>query len=80
MQEVAAEWQIPIWCCTLDFKKAFDSVSHTALWLALAEQGVPRGCINLLTKLYKDQKGTIRTDKTSRPFNIQRGVKQGDPL
>ena len=74
------EWQLPLWTATLDFKKAFDTVSHTALWNALAAQNVPGNYITLITKLYADQTGTVHTDKASREFNIQRGTKQGDPL
>ena len=30
--------------------------------------------------MYTDQTATVQTDRRSRPFNIERGVKQGDPL
>jgi len=40
IQEIAQEWQIPVWTATLDFKKAFDTVSHDTLWTALTEQNV----------------------------------------
>ena len=80
LQETAYEWQVPVWTATLDFKKAFDTVSHHALWQALAQQGVQHGYIHLLTKLYTNQVGVIKTDVLSREFQIQRGTKQGDPL
>ena len=35
IQEIAYEHQVPVWAATLDFKKAFDTVSHHALWSAL---------------------------------------------
>ena len=64
----------------IDFKKAFDTISHNKLWQALSRQNVPPQYITLLQALYSDQVATVKTDKISKPFHIQRGVKQGDPL
>ena len=80
IQEIAEEWKCPLWVAAVDFKKAFDSVTHRALWKALKEQGVPQGYINLLSRLYHKQIGIVRIEKLSKQFNIERGVKQGDPL
>ena len=80
MQEIADEFQVPMWIAAVDFKKAFDSVTHTALWSALAEQGVNKSYIGLLCKLYAKQTAVVKTDCLSKAFDIERGVKQGDPL
>ena len=64
----------------MDFKKAFDTVNHDTLWKALQQQHVPQPYIQLLSQLYSDQTARVKTDKISRHFSIQRGVKQGDPL
>jgi len=80
MQEISDEWQIPVWIAAVDFKKAFDSVTHAAIWEALHEQGVPSSYIGLLDKLYSSQTAAVKTDRRSRCFNIDRGTKQGDPL
>eukprot|EP00973_Karenia_brevis_P029627 4087194-Karenia_brevis.AAC.1 len=80
LQETTREWQIPLWVATLDFKKAFDTVSHQALWKSLAEQGIQACYIDLLSQLYSNQSARVRTDVLSRQFEIQRGTKQGDPL
>lgn len=37
------------------FRKAFDSVSHDALWQALREQGVSEPYVALLRRLYSQQ-------------------------
>ena len=37
----------------IDFKKAFDTVKHFAVWSALEEQGVPQQYTNALRKLYE---------------------------
>ena len=80
IQETAEEWKYPLWVAAVDFKKAFDTVTHQALWQALRSQGVPQGYINLLDKLYDKQIGVVKTEKLSKHFNIEKGVKQGDPL
>ncbi|CAE8606069.1 unnamed protein product [Polarella glacialis] len=80
LYEKANEWQLPFWTVAVDFKKAFDTVEHSALWQALSEQGVEQTYINVLRAFYTDQTGVVATDKTSKQFNIQRGTKQGDPI
>ena len=69
-----------MWMAAVDFKKAFDSVTHRSIWRALAAQGMPLGYVQLIDKLYKKQIGTVRTEKLSKGFSIEKGVKQGDPL
>ena len=80
LQETAEEWQTPLWIAAIDFKKAFDSVTHRGIWDALASKGVDLCYINLLKDMCRNQTATVRTDKMSQPFCIQRGTKQGDPL
>ena len=36
--------------------------------------------VHILQRLYYDQKASVRTDSTSKPFDLRRGTKQGDPL
>ena len=74
------EWQLPLWVSAVDFRKAFDTISHDKLWRALHKQRVPPQYIRLLQSLYSNQTATVKTDKLSKHFNIERGVKQGDPL
>ena len=64
----------------MDFKKAFDTIDHDRLWQELEHHQVPPQDTRLLQSLYSQQTATVKTDKLSREFNIQRGVKQGDPL
>ena len=80
IQEKAEEWQQYVWIAALDFKKAFDTVSHDSLWKALQDQEVPDGYVALLKSLYSDQVGNVKTDRLSKDFQIERGTKQGDPL
>lgn len=80
IQEKCYEWNLPLFISTVDFKKAFDSVSHCKLWQAMLEKGVPTCYVDFLSTLYGNQTGYVRTDRNSREFGITRGVKQGDPL
>ena len=52
----------PLWIATIDFKKAFDSVDHVAIWKALLEQGVEPVFVNMLQRLYEGQKAMVRTN------------------
>ena len=80
ISEKAFEWQQPVWVAALDFRKAFDTVEHECLWKSPKSQGLPDGYIRVLANLYAGRSGQVRTDRISRPFDIMRGTKQGDPL
>eukprot|EP00959_Pyramimonas_sp_CCMP1952_P371608 7781383-Pyramimonas_sp.AAC.1 len=80
LHDSSHEWQLPLWAAAIDFKKALDCVGHDCMWDALRKQHIPPAYITCLQHLYSAQAGTIRTDTSSRAFNIERGVKQGDPL
>ena len=70
-------WNSEIWFANLDLTKAFDRVEHNQLFQALREQHVPQPYIPLLRAIYSSQSGAVHG---GRPFDIQRGVKQGDIL
>ena len=74
------EWRVDLWVATVDFRKAFYSVYQSAIWRALAEQGVPAQYISLVKRVYDGQMGVVTSDADSMPFSISRGTKQGDPL
>jgi len=78
--EGCAEWNVNLWLGLLDFEKAFDTVEHKPLWKALEELKVPEEYIDLLKTLYSCQSSTVLAGKESRPFELERGVKQGDPI
>ena len=78
--EASREWNIPLWLCAVDFEKAFDTIEHDELWKTLLNQGVPSNYIDLLKKLYCNQEAEVQIEHARRCFNIERGVKQGDPL
>ena len=69
-----------MWTATVDFTKAFDSISHKSIWEALESCNVEHEYISLLRKIYRDQKASVQTDEESNIFEIQKGSKQGDPM
>ena len=64
----------------VDFNKAFHSLYHDKIWLALAQQNVPKIIIQLLENMYSKSTASIGLDTTGDKFLIKRGVRQGDPL
>lgn len=66
---------------TIDLRKAFDTVSHHSIPRALKRVGVHTKTIRLITSMYSGCTTTIRCGrKTTSPIQMNRGVKQGDPL
>ena len=80
IEQTCHEWGINMWTATVDFKKAFDSISHKSIWEALKSCNVDHEYISLPRKIYRDQKASVQTDEESKIFDIQKGSKQGDPM
>ena len=78
--EKMAEFNMPLWVAAIDFQKAFDTVEHDSIWQSLMDAEVPAAYIRTLAALYSKQQGVVVGEKISKPFEIQRGTKQGDPL
>ena len=66
------EWGVKMWVAAIDFMKAFDT--HKLIWDALESCGIEFGYINLLKKLYKNQKANVMTDEESDVFQIKKGT------
>ena len=62
-----------MWAATIDFVKAFDSITHKSIWDALQSCGIEHDYIHFLKKLYRDQKATVLTDEESDMFEIKKG-------
>jgi hypothetical protein len=78
--EKMMEWNQNLWIVAIDFRKAFDLVFHSSIWTSLIEQKVPLTYVRTLRSMYEAQVGRVRTDVTSKTFDITRGTKQGDPI
>ena len=77
----AREHQQPLYMCFVDFKKAFDSISHDKLWVTMMDMGYPLHLIDLLAKLYRKQRAKVKVAGTlSEWFSVKKGVRQGSVL
>ena len=76
--EKARKFQKNIYCCFIDYAKAFDCVDHNKLWKILKEMRIPDHLTCLLRNLFAGQEATVRTGhgKTDG-FQIGKGVRQG---
>ena len=74
IMEKAREFQKYIYCCFIDYAKAFDCVDHNKLWKILRwEYQTTFTC--LLRNLYEGQEATVRTGHgTTDCFQIEKGV------
>ena len=78
IMEKAREFQKNIYCCFIDYAKAFDCVDHNKLWKILKEMGIPEHLICLLRNLYAGQEATVTTGHgTTDWFQIGKGIRQG---
>ena len=78
--EKCNEFNMPLWVATLDFKKAFDSITHASIWESLIAQGAPYPYVHILSRPYEGQRPSGKGDATSRDFEINNGTKQGDQI
>ena len=56
------EKQKALYCCYIDFEKAFDSVWQEGLWTAMKFFGYPDKITRLLQALYKQSQSTVRVN------------------
>ena len=57
-------FQQPLYMCFVDFKKAFDSISHDKLWMTMMDMGYPLHLIDLLAKLCRKQLAKVKVAGT----------------
>ncbi|KAL9989421.1 hypothetical protein ACROYT_G003968 [Oculina patagonica] len=73
--------KIPGWLVAIDFEKAFDSVNVEFLIKALEAFNFGQTFIKWIRTFYNGAKScVINNGFTSHYFDLQRGVRQGDPL
>ena len=65
----------------IDFKKAFDSMNHKFMSIALTAFNFGPSWIHWVETFYKNiSSSVINNGYTTGPFPILKGVRQGDPL
>ena len=66
---------------SLDLEKAYDSVSHSRLWLHFRRLGLAGMFFDLLKFMYEHSTALVRGTKgCTVPFGLGRGVRQGCPF
>ena len=70
-----------VYCCFIDYSKAFDCVDFELMWRTLLSFGIPKYLVECLKDLYQNQTAEVETvvGRTG-PLSVQRGVRQGYPL
>jgi len=56
--------QQPLYMCFVDFKKAFNSISHDKLCVTTTDMGYPLHLIDLPAKLYRKQLAKVKVAGT----------------
>jgi hypothetical protein len=70
-----------IYCCFIDYKKAFDLVDRSSLWMKLLGLGINGRIFNVVHNLYDNAKSCVKINKAySNIFTCNIGVRQGDNL
>ena len=73
--------KLDTYCCCMDFKKAFDSISREFLWHKLANYGINSQILGCLQATYTNVTSSLKIiNKMSTPFEINCGLKQGCAL
>jgi hypothetical protein len=73
--------KLPTWMVFVDFRKAYDTVNHKALWAVARRAGVPEAIVKLLEDWNHGRSATLRINgRLSEPYPIGKGVPQGDVL
>ena len=77
----AAHAKRRLYCCFVDFKKAFDLVPRDILWNVLKRRGMEGRVLTSLQSMYAADKACVFTkDGPSDLFECSIGVKQGCPI
>ncbi|GBP64503.1 Retrovirus-related Pol polyprotein from type-1 retrotransposable element R2 [Eumeta japonica] len=74
------EYNKPLYMAFIDYSKAFYSISHTAIWESLRNQGIPTVYINTIKNIYYNSKARVQLETLGETFQVKRGVRQGDPM
>ena len=70
-----------LYCCFVDFQKAFDTVPRSVLWQVLEALGVCGRILDIIKSLYAHDSAAVQSSQgISAIFRCLMGVKQGCPL
>lgn len=72
-----------LYCCFIDYRKAFDFVDRTALWVKMLQSGIDGKIMRVIQYLYLKAKSSVKNDRESSfsvPFQCNNGIRQGENL
>lgn len=70
-----------VYCAFIDYKKAFDLIDRTSLWLKLISNGINGKVITVIHNMYNNAKSCVMNgNEESDFFNCNMGVRQGENL
>ena len=70
-----------LYCAFIDYKKAFDLVDRSRLWMKLISNGINGRIVNAIYNLYKNAKSCVKHNGAiSDSFACNVGVRQGENL
>ena len=70
-----------LYACFVDFRKAFDSLSHQKLFLKMRKNGLNGNILKLLQNIYKNSECSVKLNgKLTQFFKYEKGVIQGNPI
>ena len=68
-----------LFCTFVDFSRAFDTISHTSLWIKLQKANISGKMFKVIYRMYSDVKSCVRNgNEVSAVFNCNIGVRQGE--
>lgn len=72
-----------LYCCFIDYKKAFDFINYDCLWFKLLKLGIRGHIIDIIKSMYSNVSSIVRDPRTkalSGAFTCSLGVRQGESL
>ena len=70
-----------LYCCFVDYQKAFDTINRTKLWSKLLSSGISGRILKVIKNLYSQAKSCVNVNgKNSEYFSCNVGVRQGENL
>ncbi len=70
-----------LYCAFVDYKKAFDTVDRSSLWLKLLNTGIKGKVLSIIIRMYNSAKSCVQNqNEYSKVFSCNIGVCQGENI